>query len=222
MRILPTMNRADQCQDVLDHMVECNVSTPGLVVVNGPLQLEEYRQIRLPPKWGIVFLPENIGVCGALNYAFNLCPNEPWYSLACDDEFVFTPNFDTVLAEAAGDWFCSNANDGWKSRHRMWSFVTIGGKLARELGGVALPGLFHWYWDNWLEEITQTLRLKRWCSQIKAEHRHVVNRKSSDDLTYQIGRSRSDQDRRRFEEWKSKEWPSLAERLKQVIPESRV
>lgn len=217
MIILPTMNRPDRLQLALNTMMECGISSPGVVFVNGPLRRAEYEQVRLPGGWHMIHLDENRGVCGVLNLGFRLFPNEPNYALYCDDEHVFTQGFDKILAEAAGDWFVANANDGWKSSWRCWSFVTIGGKLARAMGHIALPGLWHYYWDDWIETIANELHLRRFCAQIQTKHAHW-EKSETDDLTYQTGRSKWGEDAERFKQWKANEWPAVKERLLRVIP----
>lgn len=216
MWILPSFNRARRCQIALDAMVSCGVSSPGVVVVNGTRQIDDYRDLRLPEGWFLLELPENIGVCGAWNTTFQLFPDEPWYGTACDDEIAATPGFDKTLIEAAGRICVSHANDGFRSDTRIHSFVCMGGDLVRALGWISLPGLWHWFHDDVIELIASELDLRRYCSQVKCEHQHVENG-HQDDLTYQTGRSRQDQDSARFWAWRANEWPELRSRLIRII-----
>ena len=195
-------------------MVGCGLSTPGRVIVNGPDQIEAYRNLRLPENWSLIELPENIGICGALNWAFRLYHSEPWYGMACDDELVFTPGFDKILINAAGRWNCAHGDDGWRSSYRLWGFLTIGGDLLRSAGWWALPGLWHWYFDDVWETIAGEFGLNAWCQNVKTEHNHTDNGKVQMDAIYALGRSRTEQDRQRFDRWKSHEWPKLKNRLR--------
>lgn len=214
MRILPTMNRPDRCQIALDSMIASGITTPGAVIVNGPQRIDEYRKLRLPNNWHMFELPENIGVCGALNFGLRRFPGCDWYSLAADDEIVHSAGFDIRLAEAAGRWNIANANDGWQSTNRIWSFVTIGGDLVRSMGYLAPPGLWHYYWDDFVEHVAADLNLRRFLPDIKTEHRHHYANTAPDDKTYQEGRSRWDQDKARFERWKLEEWQEIRNRVR--------
>lgn len=216
MWFLVTMDRPERCQAALDSMIACEIETPGYVVVNGPLQVEKYRQLRLPKDWGLIELPENIGICGALNLMFKRFPDEPWYGMPCDDELVFERRFDRWLIREAGAWNISHGNDGWRSQYRLWTYATFGGDLLRACGYWALPGLWHWYFDDHWELIAKEFGLKRHCEGIRTEHRHTDNGAVDLDATYQAGRANADSDRRRFEQWKREEWPSLRARIAQA------
>lgn len=220
MWVMPSLNRPDRAQAAIDTMIACQVSTPGLVIVNGPQQREVYERLRLPSNWEIHHLPSNVGVCSALNLAFRFHPSEPWYGLVCDDEHVLTSGFDRILIEAAGSWNIAHGDDGWKSKDRIWTYVVCGGELLRTLGWWSLPGLFHTYHDDVQEVIAKELGLKRWCRDVHTKHVHWEQGQAVDDATYQLGRSRWQQDQQRFDVWKRNEWPAVKERLTGMISRS--
>ena len=223
MWFLCSTDRPQRCQATLDSMVGCGLSTPGRVLVNGPDQIEAYRNLRLPENWSLIELPENLGICGALNWAFRLYHSEPWYGMACDDELVFTPDFDNILVNAAGRWKCAHGDDGWRSSYRLWGFLTIGGDLVRACGWWALPGLWHWYFDDVWETIAAEFDANAFCRAVKTEHRHTDNGKVPMDAVYALGRSRAAEDRQRFDRWKAAEWPKLRDRIRTAmrLPEVR-
>jgi len=220
MWCLTTMGRPTQCAAVLKAMVDHGMSTPGIVVVNGPERADEYRQIVLPDQWQIEFLPENIGLCASFNRMFSKFPNEPWYGAVCDDEFIFTEGFDQTLVQHAGSWCVAHANDGWQSEKRIHTFAVHGGELLRFLGWWALPGLWHWYFDDVIETIAGELDLRRFCKDVRSEHRHWCTGAATFDDVYRLGESRSEQDREVFLKWKTEEWPRTKERLSQRILEA--
>lgn len=213
MWILPTMGRATQCQEVVNSAMAGGISTPGIVLVNGPEQTELYRSLRLPGDWSIAQLPQNLGICGALNLAFTSFRDEAWYGLVCDDEFVFTPQFDLKLVSAAGSWAIAHGNDGWRSEKRIHTYVVFGGDLIRLTGWWALPGLWHWYFDDVWEMIAQEFKLRRFCRDVQTQHRHFAAGQAPIDATYQSGESRTEQDKVRFHQWKEDDWPGLRDKL---------
>lgn len=213
MWFLPTMGRAARCQEVMDAALAAGISTPGMILVNGPQEAEWYQALTLPPRWSMDLLPENLGICGALNLAFHQFPNEPWYGLVCDDEFVFTQGFNLKLVAATERIGIAHGNDGWRSEKRIHTYVVFGGDLLRQTGWWALPGLWHWYFDDVWETIAQEFGLRRFCRDVQTEHRHYATGRAPNDATYQSGESRSEQDKERFRHWKESEWPQLRRSL---------
>ncbi len=201
MWILPTYNRPEKCQAVLDQIIEVGCSTQGVVIINGSTN---YPSLFLPDGWSVIKLPDNLGVCGAMQYAFMLYPNEPFYGLVCDDEYVFTPNWDIILTEAAGKDKIAFGNDGWQSGRRQHGYVTWGGDLIRRIGFLSLPGLWHWYHDDVWEHIAARDNLNVFCEDVRVEHRHYRAQKAEKDHTYEMGMSRHEQDREVFLEWRKK------------------
>jgi hypothetical protein len=212
MWCMPVM-RPEQTQNVLDQMVACGLSTPGIVIANGP----GFASIKLPDAWDIYYPPQNLGLCGSLNLFYRTFPDCDWYGIVCDDEFVFTDGFDKILPEAAGRWKISHGNDGWKSQDRIHTYSVTGGSLIRAIGWWALPGLWHWYFDDVWEMLAADLNIRVWCQDVKTEHRHHMAGKAEFDATYKLGESRSVEDRHIFETWKSTEYPRLRERLRTLM-----
>ena len=201
MWALPTFRRPERCAEVLRCLTEAGCSTPGIVIVNGTDDAEAYQRIMLPDGWRMTMLPSNIGVCQAMNWAFQAYPKEPFYGLICDDELVYTAEWDKKLIAAAGSKGIAHGNDGWKSGGRMHMYVTWGGDLVREVGWWALPGLWHWFHDNVWEEMMAGRAEVRFLADVRCEHRHYRANKSGRDATYAMGESRADKDRRVFDRW---------------------
>jgi hypothetical protein len=188
-------------------------STPGVVIINGG----DYSGLRVPHGWDIEIMPENIGLCGAMQHYFRTHPDEPFYGLACDDEYVYTPGWDTTLTKTAGSSFIAFGNDGWQSGRRQHGYVTWGGDLVRKVGFLSLPGLWHWYHDDVWEAIAERMALNRFCPNVHLEHKHYRAQKSEDDETYILGRSRSEADAGVYTKWYNEELPSLIARLKKEL-----
>lgn len=213
MWFLPTKGRADCLQRLLDKIIEIGNSTPGLVIVNG--EDPSYSDIRLPKLWQMHVLPENLGLCGAMNWAFDNYPREPWYGLITDDELVHTPEWDETLVKAAGNWNISHGNEGWQSENRMHSSNVFGGDLIRTVGYWAPAGLWHWFIDNVWENIATDCDLRRYCREVRTEHKHYLAGKSLKDETYRLGESRSLQDEKVFRKWMENEFPHICALIKE-------
>ena len=223
MWFLVSYNRAKQCGDVVKSLIDCGISTPGRLIVQGREQEAAYREIVLPSGWEIDVLPENIGLCGALRKSYREYPTEQCYSVLADDEFVHTPGFDIRIMEAAGSWGIAHGNDGWRTDQGWYhTLATHGGELVRAVGWWALDGLWHNYFDNAWQDIGRDFGLRRYCTDVKTTHLNVDTDEFGGgtaewDHTYRTGRGRAEQDKQLYEKWKAIEYPLLKAKLKQSL-----
>ena len=230
MWIMPTLSRPQQCAEVLSRITSIGHSTPGVVFVNGPDNgylnfIEGY----LPRGWVVVFHPTNIGCIGALNEVFRLYPDEPWYGFIGDDEFLMVDStyaWDTLLVASAGEWDVSHGWEDFNQGNRAQGYVCIGGNLVRQLGYLAIPSCWHWFGFDCMYEWLSAhmayggggcLRLKL-VPEVRVEHRHAYAGKSPLDACYELGRSRSEEDRNIFWGWVTKEMPAIAEGIRMTRP----
>jgi hypothetical protein len=217
MWLLPTYNRPDKCAAVLDQINSVGCSTPGMVIVNGYEGISQYARMKLPPNWQIIFSPVNLGLCGAMQLHFLNYSSEPFYGLICDDEYVFTPGWDKTLINAAGRFGIAHGNDGWQSETRLHTYATFGGDLIRTVGWWALPNLWHWFFDDIWELIAKDFELKRYCRDVKTEHKHYKSGKAEKDQTYFAAETRSIEDRGRYKTWLTSEYPRTKARLEAAM-----
>lgn len=213
MWLLPTYRRPSKCGEVLKAINYVGVSSPGLVLVNGTDDEKAYRALKLPPGWMMEILPVNIGLCGAMNWTFHHYPNEPFYGLICDDEYVYTTGWDQRLIEAADTKYIAHGNDKWQSGKRMHAYVTWGGDLLRQIGWWALPGLWHWFHDDAWEQIASGLNIVKFCEDVYCEHKHYLAGKAEKDKTYLAGESRMMNDRQVYQAWLLTQYPELKRKL---------
>lgn len=185
-------------------LVKTGMTTPGILVVNGfatEAVRDKYLAIPLPANWKRVVFTANRGCNAPLNWVFKNYKHEPFYGAIDDDEWIETEGWDLKLIEAAGRWKIANANDGVNSQTRIQSFVCIGGDLVRCTGWHTLPGLFHWYGETVWEILDARCHLRVWCPEIKAEHRHWMNKKAEVDETYRSQEAKRNKDGWRYQQW---------------------
>lgn len=152
MWILPTYNRPHLLRDTLK--LFAFAETKGLILVNG-CDTPEYREsVRYKPDgWKVESLPENLGVAGAMQYAFEKYPNEPWYGWLADDLIPKTEGWDTKLVEALNDkTLIASASNNWHKPNRFQTGI-VSGDLAREVGFLHLPGTWGCYSDDFWERL---------------------------------------------------------------------
>lgn len=208
-----TYKRPKQCQEVLDQINAIGCSTKGILCINGS---DEYPEINaIPVGWTIIKNQGNPGFIATLNNVFHAYPKEKFYGFIADDEFIFTPEWDKKLIDAAGDWGLSNSNENWQSRARFQSYCCIGGELARSVGFLALPTCWHWYgFDNFWEYIFHHLKNRKFCYGVKSEHKHWRNGKVEKDDCHVAGDSKENEDKQAFMEWLLSDGKDLIEKIR--------
>ncbi len=218
MWILPSLNRPEQCAEVIERLKTHGCSTPGVLFVNTNEDSvpDAYKAIALPDKWILEISEKNLGLCGSMNWVFKKYPNEPFYGMITDDEFICTDGWDKTLIEAAGEWNVSHGDNGWQSNRRIHGFMTIGGELARTMGYLFPQGLWHWFCDDIYEHIAMGRNLRRFCPEVKIENRHWMLGNIQKDKTYELAESRNLQDQEIFMRWREKEFPSIMKRIWEI------
>jgi hypothetical protein len=200
---LPSYNRPEQCLEVVDRLREYGCTTPGIVIVNGDQQIEKYQawKDRLPDGWKMVCLPYNIGMCGALRWAFATWQKLPFYGVITDDEFVQTHGWDKILIEAAGDWNLAHANNGDTSARWPHGLMTFGGGLVRAVGNLAPADMWHLYFDMYWDHIASQCGLKRFCHGVRIEEKHYTRGTAPFDATNQAAQQQQKQDDSFYTHW---------------------
>lgn len=238
MWCLPSLNRPAQCKEVIERLKKHGCSTPGILFVNttkdiltdldpeadeeiernaaeakAARMIEEYKSIELPEGWKIIVNDGNFGLCGSMNRVFKEHPNEPFYGMITDDEFIATDGWDKTLIEAAGNLNISHGNNGWQSDRRIHGFMTVGGDLVREIGYMFPQGMWHWYSDDVYEAIAARTGFRRFCRDVKIENRHWMLGNVKKDKTYELSESRNVQDREIFFRWLESDLPAIMKRI---------
>lgn len=226
MWILPSYNRSEQCREVIGRIKKMGCSTPGIVVINGE-SVTEYLMWKneLPENWHMVTMRENIGLCGAMRWAFREYPNEPWYGTFGDDDFIETPDWDKKLIEAAGSIYLSHGNNGGTSKVNPHGFMVCGGDLVRVVGNFSPDRLWHWYIDAFWEVIAKKCGIRKFCEDVKCTSIHHTLGTAVFDETYRMGESKKDADQLCFINWlrdtSDKGMSAICQRVKSELELSR-
>lgn len=216
MWLLPTFGRPDRCQAFLDACAATGVTTPGLVIINGPL--DSYPTLRLPNEdWKVVATGSNIGFLAALNFGFHADPALPWYGLLNDDFTPETPGWDKLLVDAKPAHGIVTSNDGWQGDRRMAGAWVVDGELLRAVGYWAPEGLWHCFCDDLWEGIGKTFSL--WVKQldVMVRHHHTFQDAKLQDETYRTAYGSMDADRQRYDKWCREERDEVYARVAKLI-----
>jgi glycosyltransferase involved in cell wall biosynthesis len=214
MWTIPTYNRPERFAQLIESIHAVGCSTPAKVIVNGLNRLDEYLAIRLPKNWEYIIMPDNVGLCMAMNFVYFNNPREAWYGLLTDDEIMKTPGWDIEIPKAADKGFIAHGNESKQAENRIHSCTVLGGELVRTIGYPCIPGLWHWYIDDMWEGIARDHNLRRWCKHILCEHRHYLYGAAPKDKTYEAAEIKAGQDRQIYQYWLNNIYPQVSARIK--------
>ena len=219
---MPTMSRPQQAASVLKSIKDIGCSSKGIVFVNGTQYADEYRKLLvLPDNWQVIYHPENIGCIAALNHVFGLFPNESFYGLWGDDEFLETnnlPEWDKKILEAASEWNLAHAYEDWNHGKRFQGAAAIGGNLARAVGYLGVPTCFHHYgfdsaWE-WLSS-TGAFQIKL-VPEVRIHHARPEVTNAEKDDCYRLADTTFAEDRNRFWDWRVNQMDETVERIRKA------
>lgn len=217
MWILPSRNRQTMCQTTLDVAESTGFTGPGIVSLDGC----RYDELKLPPGWKIKNWGGHVGLAYQLNWLLKAHPEELCYGRIDDDMVPVTEGWQQRLEEAAGDWNIAYTRDGFVNGIKaktgqpwMSGAMCIGGKLARKVGYLSIPGTWHHSMDRIYSMIGERLGLMRYLDDVMVEHRHpkIKARERDDtDLDRQPAR-----DWGKIEAWQGRDFAAVCERVEQV------
>ena len=224
MWILPTLNRPEQCAEVIRRIRSREARSSVLVFKNGEEGNDDYyyefSKAGLLP-FSLHLHEENIGAIGALNYVFKKYPDEKFYGFIGDDEFLTEDSPDDwnkKLIEAAGDWNFSHGVDNLHGGQRAQGYLCIGGKLARAVGYLAIPECWHYFG---LDDMWEMLAMSKACRnvcvpEVRIDHRHYFEKPERMDECYKVGASSRDVDQQHFFHWMRTKMPAVIERIQKA------
>lgn len=212
MWILPTYNRQDLCQNVLDACVNTRMQSPGIVFISGE---NEYKGLRVPLNWFVHREINRYGAAAALQKFFQILPNEDYYGILSDDTVPKSLYWDTELVNTCQPCHISFCSDGWKyGRNKNGKLfpsgaVCISGKLARKIGWLALPGTQQYGTDRAWFALSKYADILRYRPDVFIEHLHFRNNKRPRTN----GGPDDEKDKLIYKEWVRSELMRTVERL---------
>lgn len=176
-------SRIDECmKSLLAHTVQSDIYVA--------LDEDDHHNYKkyLGVKYIIGPKPIKLGVNEKLNRIANQLKNDYDYIMwAADDTVVLTPAWDKLLVDAIKDVpngisYPDDLLQGERLPSNGTCFTT---NIVRSLGYLAPPTLLHLYIDNYWKRLGETLGSLRYCSDVKLEHHHYVNKKAMVDPIYE-------------------------------------
>jgi len=193
MWILPTFQRPELLEQTLRRCVETQVSTPGVVLLQGvkDIKVSEYARAVsfMPQGWTWETIDENIGWAQGCNYLLEKYPDEPWYGFFYDDMNPVTEEWDQQLVQSLNErHMIVSAENNWHNPPRIQTAV-LDGDLVREIGFLCLPETWACFTDDFWEElgtqlgiwqvnknvIVETLNPRKGDYEVDAAHESAYN-----------------------------------------------
>lgn len=196
MWILPSLGRPERAQEVAEAIPDDPIT---LRLHLGDPKLEGYVKVKWPKAWTIQ-ISKQLSLAETLNWALENYPDEESYGFLADDTIPEPEDWRDALEYNAGYWNVAFPDDGIH-RHKLCTHHCIGGRLMRQVGFWALPGLKHNFLDNVWYLIGKNLGCLRYTPYVKFNHRHMIRDASLKDSTYRIGMNYYKHDEAVFREW---------------------
>lgn len=212
MWVLPTRNRADNCDRFIQAWRTTGATTPVYVRLDEcDPDLDRVRSLPWPAEFEIVIGPRS-RIGPSLQEAFHRYPDRPWYGFLADDVVPRTAGWDQRLVSAAVPDRISCANELWEKDIRI-CHPCIGGDLVRFVGFLALPVVQHWGTDTVWERLHHDFGMNNKQRDVIVEHAHYKFEQASLDQTYQESQEFRQADKAAFRDWMDVEYPKLCRRI---------
>ena len=198
MWILTSLGRPDKIRAVVESY-DWTDTKVILALAQADRRLSEYWTQKWPPSWRIEVVPM-LGNGPTYNEILRRYPKEACYGFLADDAILDVQGMLRLLAESAGDWNVSYAND----KHHGEAIPTMpcmGGELVRAVGYLSPDVLIHWAIDCAWHEIGKRLQALRYHPELTYTHLNPVWGTAPDDRTYQMARMNSYGYRELFRGW---------------------
>lgn len=185
MWILTSMGRPTRIRAVVDSY-QWGAEKVILALYEGDSMLGDYLAQDWPDSWKIETVPMR-GNGPTYNEILSRYPSEKCYGFLADDAVLDVQGMLRMLADAAGEWCVSYAND----KHHGDAIPTMpcmGGELVRAVGYLSPQCLVHWAIDSAWHEIGRAVDGLRYFQQLTYTHLNPIWGTAPDDNTYKLAR----------------------------------
>jgi hypothetical protein len=216
MFIVPTYKRPERLKNLIKAYTDTKATASVYVLIQG--NAEMYAGIEYPDTWIVEQLENNIGLVGALNYAFNKYPQEKWYGGLCDDQVPQDNEWDKKLIEAVNDWNIVTSQDAYnKNESRMSGITLFGGELIRACQFMLPPCTWHLCGDDWWELVAKTCN--NWVkTDVKSSHFTPETTGIEPDETYKSSYTDFSGQVSRYNQWLAEEGTDLLSKIQKQMP----
>ena len=221
MFILPTYKRPKRLAEFFEASVGAGMTLPGIVVVQGSDQKQEYedavKDIK-PDNWTIAVSQTNVGMVAATNWILEHRPQEEWYAMVGDDMLPSTEGFDVKMLSLTSPWSITSCMDnskdvGWRTAGcMMW-----GGELVRTVGFLLPPVTWHICGDDWWQLVGKAFSIWNVAADVRINTKSAIFAGGEWDETQKTGYARFQDDMQKYHRWLADQGGEVMERLRVVM-----
>lgn len=187
MTLLPTLNRLSLLQRFLDSAIECETSTPGLIIVDRndyEKHKEKYESLRVPKEWKLT-LTEAVKMGDKIREVWPQVKDSSWVNLLNDDHVIKTKEWDKKLISKLDGTNFVTCNDNWMSPRKAAGATVFSMKLLETVGIPIYPnGMQHLFIDDLWEGIGRATGCWEIDHSVLIEHHNQLKTPDRRDDTF--------------------------------------
>jgi hypothetical protein len=217
MWLFASRGRPQSYQRFIDAWVKTKGSTSVYVRLDEcDPTIEEYKKIQ-PPKEFHIVIGKRARLGAAMTELYKTHPDLQFYGLLADDLIPRTLYWDTLMIEAAGSKYFSQAND-LTEKPKNCCHPCIGGDLVRAAGFFGFPYATHYYLEVvWKDLKKKDGRFLKYLPEVIVENAHYKFDKSKFDKTYEEAEAVKDADKQIWKEWRNTEFDNFYNRVNVLL-----
>lgn len=209
MTLLPTLNRIKLLENFLRSAIECNTTSPGLIIVDKNDWAKNevaYKALQLPNGWEF-FLSESVKMGDKIREAYPeaIKRGAKWINILNDDHEIKTQNWDQILEKKLDGTNFVTCQDKWMSPYKAAGATMFSLGLIEAVGfPIYPPGMKHLFIDDLWETIGRGTGVWDIDHSVTIEHHNQLKTPDKRDSTFTEVYGR-DSDLTKNELWKNDE-----------------
>lgn len=162
----------------------------------------------------IIFVFDKGSITELINKVFNIEWTYEYYHITNDDFIYHTDGWDMLMCDQCKG--VSYANDLMSN---IPTAPLIDGRIARTVGWLQMPKLYHLFGDIVWQKIGQELNVLKYHKDIIIEHKHYMSRKAKKDSVYEKTNSPDmyNKDQKAYREWLKNESKEQIESIRMAM-----
>lgn len=187
--LLPTLNRVSLLERFLKSAIDCETSTPGLIIIDNQdwaKNQKKYEELTLPMGWQF-FLTKAVGMGDKIRevWDFVLEANPTCVNLLNDDHIIKTAKWDVILESKIDGTNFVTCNDKWMSPTKAAGATVFSMELLKALDMPIYPkGMKHLFIDDLWEGIGRGTGIWDICHGVTIEHHNQLRAPAERDSTF--------------------------------------
>lgn len=189
MTLLPTLNRIRLLKQFLQSAIDCNTTTPGMIIVDEndyQKNKDHYDNLTMPKNWSVV-KTKAVKMGDKIREVWPLVEKSgcKWVNLLNDDHVIKTKGWDRILEDRIDGTNFVTCNDGWMSPRKASGATVFSMGLLKTVGIPIYPnGMAHLFIDDLWESIGRSTGVWEVDHSVLIEHHNQLKTPDKRDETF--------------------------------------